>query len=60
MATHCHILAWRIPRTEEPGGLQSGGRTDLDTTKHECTHTYVFLWCQIILSCMYFYIHNNP
>ena len=22
-ATHCSILAWRIPRTEEPGGLQS-------------------------------------
>ena len=22
MATHCSILAWRIPRTEEPGGLQ--------------------------------------
>ena len=23
MATHCSTLAWRIPRTEEPGGLQS-------------------------------------
>ena len=23
MATHCSILAWKIPRTEEPGGLQS-------------------------------------
>ena len=23
MATHCSILAWRIPSTEEPGGLQS-------------------------------------
>jgi len=23
MATHYSILAWRIPRTEEPGGLQS-------------------------------------
>ena len=22
MATHSGILAWRIPRTEEPGGLQ--------------------------------------
>ena len=21
MATHCSILAWRIPWTEEPGGL---------------------------------------
>ena len=25
MATHSNILAWRIPRTEEPGGLQSIG-----------------------------------
>ena len=25
MATHSRILAWRIPRTEEPGGLQSTG-----------------------------------
>ena len=25
MATHSSILAWRIPWTEEPGGLQSLG-----------------------------------
>ena len=25
MATHSSVLAWRIPRTEEPGGLQSMG-----------------------------------
>ena len=25
MATHSSILAWRIPETEEPGGLQSMG-----------------------------------
>ena len=25
MATHSSILVWRIPRTEEPGGLQSLG-----------------------------------
>jgi len=25
MATHSSSLAWRIPRTEEPGGLQSMG-----------------------------------
>ena len=25
MATHSSILAWRIPWTEEPGRLQSGG-----------------------------------
>ena len=25
MATHFSVLAWRIPWTEEPGGLQSAG-----------------------------------
>ena len=25
MATHSSVLAWRIPWTEEPGGLQSTG-----------------------------------
>ena len=25
MATHSSILAWRIPRTEQPGSLQSMG-----------------------------------
>ena len=28
MATHSTILAWRIPWTEEPGGLQSMGLHD--------------------------------
>ena len=23
MATHCSILVWKVPQTEEPGGLQS-------------------------------------
>ena len=30
MATHSSILDWRIPGTEEPGGLSSMG---LDTTE---------------------------
>ena len=29
-ATHSSILAWRIPWTEEPGGLQSMGRKESD------------------------------
>ena len=33
MATHSSILAWRIPRTEEPGGLQSVGSKESDTTE---------------------------
>ena len=33
MATHSRILAWRIPWTEEPGGLQFMGRKESDTTE---------------------------
>ena len=30
MATHSSVLAWKIPWTEEPGGLQSMGCKKLD------------------------------
>ena len=33
MATHSGILAWRIPWTEEPGGLQSMGHKESDMTE---------------------------
>ena len=33
MATHSSILAWRITWIEEPGGLQSMGRKELDMTE---------------------------
>ena len=32
MTTHSNILAWRIPWTEEPGGLQSMGS---QTVRHD-------------------------
>ena len=32
MARHSSILAWEIPWTEEPGGLQSMRSQELDTT----------------------------
>ena len=32
MAAPSSILAWEIPRTEEPGGLQSMGHKESDTT----------------------------
>ena len=43
MATHFSILDWRIPWTEEPGGLQAMGSQELDTTErlthtHTCVH----------------------
>ena len=31
MATHSSTLTWKIPWTEEPGGLQSWGREESDT-----------------------------
>ena len=33
MATHSSIFAWRIPRTEEPGGLQSCNHKESDLTE---------------------------
>ena len=33
MATHSSILAWKIPWTEEPGGLQSMGSYRVDVTE---------------------------
>ena len=33
MATHSSILAWRIPWTEEPGGLQSMVWQESDMTQ---------------------------
>ena len=33
MATHSSILTWKIPRTEEPGGLQSMSCKESDTAE---------------------------
>ena len=38
MAIHSNILAWRIPWTEEPGGLQSMGLKELDMTEVPALH----------------------
>ena len=38
------ILAWRIPWTKDPGGLQSMGHKKLDTTEQLALHTsHVFI-----------------
>ena len=47
METHCSILAWRIPWTEEPGGLQSMGSQSVRHNRatnsvHLCTLSRVF------------------
>ena len=44
MATHSSILAWEIPRTEEPGRLQSMGFKELVMTERiNTTISYLIL-----------------
>ena len=42
MATHSSILAWEIPWTEEPGGLQS---MVLQRVRHDWAHTRARVIC---------------
>ena len=54
MATHSSILAWKIPWTEEPGGLQSMGVTkrvghDLALSSNQTTNME---FIRIILYCL--------
>ena len=62
MAIHSRILAWKIPWTEEPGGLQYKGsqrvrhnRSDLACT-HTHTHIYIFMSIYIYV---FIYLINN-
>ena len=41
MATHCSILAWRIPWTQEAGGLQSIG---LHRVRHNESNLACLAW----------------
>ena len=52
MATHSSILAWRIPWTEEPGGLQSMGSQRVGHTNQEnskCPSTHSNLKIEAVL-----------
>ena len=52
------ILAWEIPWTEEPGGLQSWGHKESDMTEHKrmhmqthmrvSTHTYTYTYTSVV------------
>ena len=42
MATHSSILAWRIPWTEEPGGLRSTGSQRAGHDRSDRGHTQQF------------------
>ena len=46
MATHSSILAWRIPRTKELGGLQSMGHKESDTTERLLFHFRLSLFLE--------------
>ena len=45
MATHSNILAQEIPGSEEPGGLQSMGLQELDTTQRLNHHHHIYIQC---------------
>ena len=45
MATHSNILAWRIPWTEEPGGVQSQGRKESDATERLTLSLFSLFQC---------------
>ena len=47
MATHSSTLAWKIPWTEEPGGLQSmGPQSDFTRGSHSC-HGFEYQACAL-------------
>ena len=50
MATHSSILAWRIPWTEEPSGLQSWGLKESHTTEQPALFTFIICLVALIKS----------
>ena len=57
MATHSSIVAWRVPWTEEPGGLQSMGpkRVGHDWSGLACTYPYIYYLVKYFVSSMHFF-----
>ena len=51
MATHSNILAWKIPRAEEPGGLQSMGLQSQTRLKDIQQQPYVAAAAKSFQSC---------
>ena len=60
MATHPGIPAWRIPWTEEPGGLQSMGshrilmRLSRHALTYVCVYTYIYIYIYIVILSLVF------
>ena len=68
MATNSCILVWKIPRTEEPGGLQSKGlqrvRQDLAHNTPMYTHIYIYThtciyMCVYTHTCIYTCVYTH-
>ena len=56
-ATHSSILAWEIPWTEEPGGLQSMG---LQRVRHDwVTNSFTFTFWMNFTSKLYIVLENS-
>ena len=62
MATHSRILAWRIPWTEGPGGLQSMGSQSWTRLKqlsaHARAHTHTYAKHSVVYLCRLFSSHS--
>ena len=61
MATHSSILAWRIPWTEEPGGLQST-LSQSWTRLSDFTFTFIFIsipFVAVFLLFLHLIAHNT-
>ena len=50
MATHSSIIAWEIPWTEEPGGLQSMESQELGMTEQLILSLFTFTYCEDTIS----------
>ena len=57
MATHSSIFAWRLPWIKEPGGIQSMGHKEPDTTERLTLHYIIYLEEQISHLLIIFFIH---
>ena len=57
MATHSSVLAWKIPWTEEPGGLQSRDRKESDT-KNSIVVQVLFYFGEIKTPCHFIYYRD--
>ena len=51
ITTHSSILAWRMPWTEEPGGLQFIGSQSQTQLKQLSTHAQTFFSISNIIKC---------